>query len=139
MPAVGWAVGTRLGPTVEAWDHWIAFGLLASIGGKMLWESAGQPEDVAPEQEDLFGPRIIFVLAVATSIDALAAGISLPMVNAPMITSIGVIGIVTALLSAGGLFAGRRFGAMLGKRLDALGGLVLIGIGSKVLIQHLTA
>jgi putative Mn2+ efflux pump MntP len=139
MPALGWAVGTRLGPAVEAWDHWIAFALLAGIGAKMLWDSAGQPERVATEQRGLFGAKIILVLAVATSIDAFAAGISLPMLNAPLLTSIAVIGVVTALLSALGLFAGRRFGAMLEQRLDAVGGVVLIGIGSKILVQHLTA
>lgn len=139
MPAIGWAVGARLGPTVEAWDHWVAFALLAGIGGKMLWDSAQQPEGVATATEDLFGPKVILILAVATSIDAFAAGISLPMLNAPLLTSLGVIGTVTALLSAVGLFAGRRFGAMLEQRLDAVGGVVLIGIGSKILIQHLVA
>lgn len=138
MPAVGWALGARFGPTVEAWDHWIAFGLLAGIGGKMLWESVGQPE-AAVARDDLFGFKVMFVLGIATSIDALAAGISLPMLHAPFGTSIAVIGVVTAVLSAAGLFAGRRFGAMLGKRLDAVGGLVLIGIGGKILVQHLTS
>lgn len=139
MPAIGWTLGARLGPTVEAWDHWIAFGLLAGIGGKMLWESARQSESAAAVREDLFGFKVMFVLAIATSIDALAAGISLPMLHAPFSTSVAVIGVVTALLSAAGLFAGRRFGAILGKRLDAAGGLVLIGIGGKILVQHLFA
>ncbi len=140
MPALGWVIGAQLGPTVEAWDHWIAFCLLGGIGGKMLWESVGRgEEDAAVEAGDLFGLKVVLVLAVATSIDALAAGISLPVLHAPVALSIGLIGAVTAVLSVAGLFAGRRFGAVLGKRLDVVGGLVLIGIGSKILIEHLTA
>ncbi|WP_428263939.1 manganese efflux pump MntP family protein [Haliangium sp.] len=139
MPAVGWVVGSGLGPTVAAWDHWIAFCLLAGIGGKMLWESAQGPDSELANREDLFGLKVMFVLSIATSIDALAAGVSLPMLHAPLIPSIVAIGVVTAVLSAVGLFVGRWFGALLGKRLDAVGGVVLIGIGGKILIQHLAA
>lgn len=135
MPLLGWLLGSRIGPHVERWDHWIAFGLLAGIGGKMIWEARKAGE--APEG-DLFGLRVMLVLAVATSIDALAAGITLPMMNAPLAMSIATIGITTAALSAIGLFLGRRFGAVLGRRLDVAGGLVLIGLGGKVLIEHLT-
>jgi putative Mn2+ efflux pump MntP len=81
----------------------------------------------------------MFVLAIATSIDALAIGFTLPMLNAPFALSLVTIGITTAVLSAIGLFAGRRFGAMLGKRLDVAGGVVLIGLGVKILIEHLRA
>jgi putative Mn2+ efflux pump MntP len=81
----------------------------------------------------------MFVLAIATSIDALAVGITLPMLNAPFALSVVTIGVVTALLSAVGLYAGRRFGAMLGKRLDLAGGIVLIGLGVKILVEHLRA
>ena len=77
------------------------------------------------------------VLAIATSIDALAVGFTLPLLGAPMILTIVTIGVVTAFASALGLFAGRRFGAMLGRRLDLVGGLVLIGLGTKILIEHL--
>jgi len=76
------------------------------------------------------------VLAIATSIDALAAGVTLPMMNAPLGLSIATIGIVTAALSALGLVAGHRFGAMLGSRLDLAGGVILIGLGTKILIEH---
>tara|TARA_R110002096_G_scaffold350395_3_gene543566 strand:- start:16707 stop:17450 length:744 start_codon:yes stop_codon:yes gene_type:complete len=139
MPAIGWALGAQLGPTVAAWDHWIAFVLLGVIGGKMLWDSFGDAETLETKAEDLFRFRVMLLLSIATSIDALAAGISLPMLNAPFWTSIAVIGIVTALMSATGLLAGRRFGAFFGKRFDAFGGLVLIGIGSKILLEHLSA
>ena len=140
MPAIGWNVGSALGATVAAWDHWIAFGLLTAIGGKMLWESVHQADDgTYIKRGDPFGFKVVVVLAIATSIDALAAGISLPMLDAPLVKSVFVIGVVAALLSAIGLFAGRRFGALLGSQLDRVGGLVLIGIGTKILIQHLLA
>jgi putative Mn2+ efflux pump MntP len=141
MPALGWLLGSKLGPFVQAWDHWIAFGLLAAIGGKMLWEArAGaseEPKETSPS--DLFGLNVMLVLAIATSIDSLAAGLTLPLLDAPMLLSFATIGITTALLSSMGLFAGRYFGSLLGKRLDAAGGLVLIGLGTKILIEHLSA
>ncbi|WP_441289032.1 manganese efflux pump MntP [Sorangium sp. KYC3313] len=140
MPVIGWLLGARIGPRVQAWDHWIAFVLLAFIGGKMLWEARGDGGDDGGEGEttvDPFALSSMFVLAIATSIDALAVGITLPMLNAPFAISVVTIGVVTALLSAAGLFAGRRFGAMLGKRLDVAGGVVLIGLGFKILLEHL--
>ena len=138
MPVIGWLLGTRIGPLVEAWDHWIAFVLLGFIGGKMIWEARSAGEDESEDSAvDHFALRSMFVLAVATSIDALAVGITLPMLNAPFTLSIVTIGVVTALLSVAGLYAGRRFGSMLGKRLDFAGGLVLICLGFKILFDHL--
>lgn len=139
MPLIGWLLGERLGPLVHAWDHWIACGLLATIGGKMLWEArANDDEEVTPgAKKDLFAFKVMLLLAIATSIDALAVGITLPLLNAPLALSLTTIGVTTAALSAAGLFAGRRFGSLLGKRLDIAGGLVLIGLGAKILIEHL--
>ncbi|NUP10663.1 MAG: manganese efflux pump [Polyangiaceae bacterium] len=139
MPLLGWFLGSALGPSVQAWDHWIAFALLGAIGGKMLWEARSKEGDEADVAKDLFGFRVMLVLAVATSIDAFAVGVTLPMLNAPFALSLVTIGCTTAILSALGLYAGRRFGAVLGKRLDALGGLALIGLGTKILIEHLHA
>ncbi len=142
MPLLGWALGSQLGPVVAAWDHWIAFVLLAGIGGKMLWEARGGPRDDEAEVADAgdpFGLRVLTVLAIATSIDAFAVGVTLPILGAPLVTSLVTIGVVTALLSAVGLFAGRRFGALLGKRLDAVGGVVLVLLGVKILAEHLAA
>jgi putative Mn2+ efflux pump MntP len=139
MPLVGWLIGAKVGPLVEAWDHWIAFVLLAGIGSKMLWEARSGEEDApATKEADLFGFRAMLVLAIATSIDALAVGITLPMLGVGIAPALAAIGVTTAILSALGLFAGRRFGAMLGKRLEVAGGLVLIGVGAKILIEHLT-
>jgi putative Mn2+ efflux pump MntP len=138
MPFLGWLVGVRLGALVRAWDHWLIFALLAGLGGKMLWEArVDTPADREPDGGDPFGLWVMLVLAIATSIDALAVGATLPMLGAPLARSLVTIGVTTAVLSAGGLYAGRRFGALLGRRLDALGGLVLIGLGVKILVEHL--
>lgn len=149
MPLVGWLVGSRIGPWVEAWDHWIAFALLSGIGGKMIWEAlkggadddaaAASDEAVDKRDRELFELRVLSVLAIATSIDALAVGVTLPMLDAPLLLSIATIGVTTAVLSALGLFAGRRFGAVLGQRLDVFGGVVLVGLGIKILFEHLHA
>ena len=140
MPLLGWLLGSAIGPTVQAWDHWIAFALLVAIGGKMLWEARGSSsEDSAAPTGDPFGWRVMLVLAIATSIDAFAVGITLPMLGAPLLLSLATIGVTTAVLSAAGLYAGRRFGALLGPRLDVVGGLVLIALGVKILVEHLRA
>ena len=139
MPLLGWVVGTRVGPLVQAWDHWIAFVLLSLIGGKMLWEARGGEKEKEAAPANLYGMKVMLVLAIATSIDALAVGVTLPMLDAPLLLSVVTIGVTTAVLSALGLFAGRRFGALLGKRLDVAGGLVLIGLGVKILVEHLRA
>ncbi|MFT3709756.1 MAG: manganese efflux pump MntP family protein [Archangium sp.] len=138
MPLIGWLVGDRFGSLVAAWDHWIAFVILGALGVKMLWEARKAEADEAIDAEP-FRWKLLVTLAFATSIDALAAGLTLPMLETPMLVSIGVIGLTTALLSALGVFAGRRFGALLGKKLDVAGGLLLIAVGSKVLFEHLTA
>jgi putative Mn2+ efflux pump MntP len=139
MPLFGWLLGSRVGHAIAAWDHWIIFVVLGGIGAKMLWEAFHGEEQAPLSEADAFGFKVMLLLAIATSIDALAAGFTLPLLGAPLGLSLAAIGITTALLSALGLFAGHRFGAALGSRLDALGGLVLIGLGLKTLIQHLSA
>lgn len=136
MPLIGWLAGSKVGPLVHGWDRWIAFVLLCGVGAKMLWESRSADEGpaLAAKDERLFSLRVMLLLAIATSIDALAAGFTLPLVGAPLLTSVVTIGVTTAVLSVAGLLAGRRFGALLGKRLDTAGGLVLIGLGIKSLI-----
>jgi putative Mn2+ efflux pump MntP len=141
MPMIGWAVGARFGSLVQAWDHWIAFVLLAGLGAKMLWEARKEGDDADDEVAkggDPFALGAMFVLAVATSIDALAVGVTLPMLGAPFVRTLATIGVVTAALSALGLFVGRRLGATVGARLDVLGGIALIGLGAKILVEHLS-
>lgn len=141
MPLAGWFIGDQVGPWVAAWDHWIAFFLLGAIGGKMLWEArGGDAEEATPASDEArFGLRVMLVLALATSVDAFAVGVTLPILSAPLLLSIVTIGVTTAVLSALALYFGRRLGAMFGPRLDTVGGLVLIGLGIKILIEHLSA
>ncbi|RYE91368.1 MAG: manganese efflux pump, partial [Myxococcales bacterium] len=140
MPLLGWRLGAWLGPVIEAFDHWIAFVLLGGIGLKMIHESR-QPadEDDGAPAPPTVGVRELLVLGLATSIDALAVGVTLPLLPAPPPVSALVIGVVTAALSVAGYVVGRRFGAMFGRRLDAFGGVVLIGMGVKILVEHLRA
>jgi len=139
MPALGWWLGAAVGSYVAAWDHWIAFALLGGIGAKMLWEARGGDDDDVVVEGDPFGLRVLTVLAIATSIDALAAGVTLPLIGAPFVLTIATIGVVTAVLSAGGLYLGRALAGALGSKLDVVGGLALVGLGVKILAEHLTA
>jgi manganese efflux pump family protein len=139
MPLCGFWLGSQLGDRFAAWDHWIAFALLGGIGAKMLYEVAkGGADDDAPAG-DAFRPRVMLPLAIATSIDAFAVGATLPMLGAPLALSVVTIGVVTAALSMIGLGAGHRFGRALGKRFEAVGGVVLILLGVKILVEHLAA
>ncbi len=140
MPAIGWFAGAHFASKIAAWDHWIIFGVLGALGAKMIYESLEAPAAEASADAsgaNAFGLRILALLALATSIDALAAGVTLAMVDVNVVWACSLIGVVTGVLSFAGVYVGRRFGARLGKRLDAVGGLVLIGIGIKTLIEHL--
>ncbi|AKU90912.1 manganese efflux pump MntP family protein [Vulgatibacter incomptus] len=141
MPLIGWAIGNQLGPLVATWGPWLAFALLGGIGGKMLWEARGTGADAEEGAKSAagepFGLRVMLLLAVATSIDSFVVGITLPMLDAPLVLSLLTIGITTAVLSSGALLAGRHFGGIFGPRLNAFGGLVLIGLGVKALVEHL--
>jgi putative Mn2+ efflux pump MntP len=139
MPALGYALGASVGRWIAAWDHWAVFVLLGGLGIRMLHEAfAHAPEQPAARSGgDPFALPVLVTLAVATSIDALAAGITLPLLQAPLISSCATIGVITALLSVAGLYVGRHFGGALGRRLDVAGGLALIALGTKTLIEHL--
>lgn len=141
MALLGCLLGQRFGGVLAAYDHWIAFVLLSALGLKMLHEARSVGDDEGeqkPSAADAFAPRTMLLLAIATSIDAFAVGVTLPLLNAPLLLTLSAIGVVTALLSVFGLVAGRRFGAVLGKRVDAAGGLILIALGTKILIEHLS-
>jgi putative Mn2+ efflux pump MntP len=139
MPVIGWLLGSRVGPVVEAWDHWIAFAILAALGGKAIWEALRNEESARTTGSgDVFRLRVLLVLAVATSIDALAAGFTLPMMGAPPAPTFVAIGVVTALLSGAGVVVGKRLGRLFGERIHLIGGLVLVGLGVKILAEHLS-
>jgi putative Mn2+ efflux pump MntP len=135
MRHIGWLVGRSLGSAIEAWDHSIVFLLLGGIGAKMIREGFSPPEKV--EGADPFALHVMLLLAIATSIDALAAGVTLHLLKAPLTLAVVTIGLTTAVLSALGLVVGRHFGARVGPRLDIVGGVVLIGLGVLTPLQHL--
>ncbi|MBN2169826.1 MAG: manganese efflux pump [Candidatus Krumholzibacteriota bacterium] len=135
MPVAGWYAGYRLAALVAAVDHWLAFGLLALVGGRMI--RAGLRPDGAPRRDPSRGWTLT-TLCVATSIDALAVGFNLAMVGVAVWRPAAVIGIVTAALSLAGLGLGRRLGARFGARMEVVGGLVLIAIGVRILAEHLS-
>ncbi len=133
-PLIGWGLGVAFAGVIESIDHWIAFILLALIGGKMLLE--GAHNDPPGEETRRASGKALFVVAVATSIDAAAAGFTLPAIGAGVGISVAVIGAVTFLLSTAGVWIGRMGSRALGPKAEVLGGLVLIGLGIKVLIDH---
>lgn len=140
MPLVGWALGSQLMWLIGPVDHWVAFALLAFIGGKMLWEAlaGGADEDGCAcgdtSQIDL---REILVLAVATSIDALAAGISFAALAVDIVPAVTLIGVVTFGLSLVGVAVGHFFGARWERPASVTGGTVLVLLGTKILLEHL--
>ena len=135
MPLIGFFLGTLFAAAIQAIDHWIAFGLLALIGGNMLKEAMSQEEEA--ENADL-SVKTMFLMAVATSIDALAVGISLAMVGEVNIFfAVTLIGLCTCLLSAVGVKIGNVFGSRFEKRAEIAGGVILILLGVKILLEHL--
>ncbi len=139
MPVVGWLLGSTLVGWVSRFDHWVAFGLLAFIGGKMVWESLsrGKDEEAGECRADPTRGTNLVILSVATSLDALAVGISFAMLEMTIWLPCLIIGLVAAALTALGLRIGSRLGTRFGKRMELLGGLVLIGIGVRIVIQHM--
>jgi len=141
MPLLGFWLGASLGPWVQAVDHWVVFVLLSALGAHMLCEagSGGADADVADDEQkaDVFDLRVLLMLSVATSIDAFAVGIALPLLGLPLLPALSIIFVVTAVLSALGVVLGQRFGAALGSKLEVVGGLTLIALGAKTLLEHL--
>lgn len=143
MPALGALAGDRFGERFARWDHWIAFVLLAGIGGKMLldaWRAhraaARGDASEAPAEAAPLGLRMVLVLGLATSIDALAAGVTLPLFGVPLGLAAATIGVVTFVLAAAGMYVGRFLGAQLGERLTIVGGVALVAMGAKILVEH---
>lgn len=137
MPIVGSLAGLALRSHIQAYDHWIAFGLLTLVGGKMILEAFEiKTVENSPDPSNLV---ILLALAVATSIDALAVGITLSLLAGSIVLAAGIIGIVTFALSYAGVEVGKRFGHFFESRIEVAGGLILIAIGTQILISHLIA
>lgn len=136
MPLAGWLLGNSFAGYITGIDHWIAFGLLALLGGKMLWEAFSTHEDMATDDETI-DTKELLVLAVATSIDALAVGISFSFLDVNIAGAVAVIGTVTLAVTTGGVVLGHRVGIKLGKPAEVAGGVILILIGAQILADHL--
>lgn len=138
MPIIGWLAGLTIRNYILAFDHWLAFILLAFIGGKMIYESF-QPDETeeGSEKKSPMALPNLFLLAVATSIDALAVGLSLSFIKVSIVFPSILIGVITFCISLAGVFIGKKFGHLFEKKMELVGGLVLIGIGVKILLEHL--
>ncbi len=135
MPYIGWSIGQLARVLISNVDHWIAFALLAAVGGKMIYEaSTERNEETVRDPLNIY---VLFMLAIATSIDALAVGISLSFLDISILTPIVVIALVTFVFSFAGTYIGDMFGHFFERKFEVLGGLILIGIGVKILIEHL--
>lgn len=136
MPLLGYLAGIRLYVWIESFDHWVAFALLSGVGVKMIWDSVKVKESCHSEKEFL-DTKLLLILGVATSIDAMAVGLAFAMSGSPILIPSLIIGGVTFLISFLGVLLGERFGDLFKGHVGIVGGLILIAIGSRILYQHL--
>jgi len=137
MPIIGWFIGLTIAGAITAVDHWVAFVLLAIVGGRMIQSGLKGEEDTAAS--DPSKGWSLIMLSIATSIDALAVGFSLAMIGVDIWFPAVVIGFVTAAMSVAGLKLGASLGARFGHRMEFVGGLILIFVGARIVFEHLTA
>lgn len=137
MPVIGWLLGSALISVISGFDHWVAFVILAVIGGKMIYESI--KGDGSGEGGDPMRLHTLLVLSVATSIDALAVGLSLSLLEVEILLPAAIIAVVCFALSTAGALGSGRLGRLFGSRVRLLGGAILILIGLRILIEHLLA
>lgn len=137
MPALGWLLGSRFAERIRTVDHWVAFVLLGIIGLNMVREALGPEEETACGVEAKLDLRRLLVLAVATSIDALAVGVTFAFLDVPILPASSVIGVITFCLSLAGVAVGNCFGARYRRRAELSGGIILIALGAKILLEHL--
>jgi putative Mn2+ efflux pump MntP len=134
MPVIGWLAGLTVVEIIASFDHWVAFALLALVGGKMVWE--GFEKESSEEKADQTRGWPLLMLSIATSIDALAVGFSFSVLKAPILLPAVIIGVVCFLMTVTGMIFGKVLAKLLGKKVEIFGGLVLIVIGIKILIDH---
>lgn len=136
MSVTGWFVGRTVIDFIEGYDHWAAFVLLAGIGGKMLWEAFHAKEE-CEARTDITKGLVLLTLSVATSIDSLAVGLSFAFIKVDIFMASLIIGLVAFVITIVGFLLGEKVGSLLGKRAEAAGGIILIGIGLKILLTDL--
>lgn len=140
MPFIGWVLGIQFESYITSIDHWIAFVLLGFIGGKMIVEAVKPEEEDAVEVKKADAPldiKEMFILAIATSIDALAVGITFAFLQYPIVEAISIIGVVTFFISVGGVYVGNFFGSKYKNKAEFAGGLILVILGLRILLSHL--
>lgn len=137
MPLLGWTLGRQFEKYISAVDHWIAFVLLAFLGGKMILDARKEEAEEEVKMDCKLDIKELLLLSIATSIDALAVGITFAFLNVSILPAITLIGCTTFLLSAGGVFMGNIFGSKYKSKAELLGGVILILIGLKILLEHL--
>lgn len=139
MPFIGWMLGFQFADRIQQYDHWIAFILLVLIGGNMIREAlSGDEEDAAQAETDLqLDHKKLFLMAIATSIDALAIGVTFAFLETAILPAIGIIGCTTFCISVAGVAVGCWFGARYKKRAEITGGAILVLLGIKILLEHL--
>ena len=136
MPALGWLAGRTVVELIATYDHWVAFILLALIGGKMIWESF-RSGDSRSENTDITKGILLLTLSVATSIDALAVGLTFAFLEVNIVAAISTIGLVAFVATAIGFLLGRKASNLIGRQAEAIGGVVLIAIGLRILLTHI--
>lgn len=136
MPVFGWLAGRTIVDLISAYDHWIAFALLAFIGGRMIWESL-HPKYKNGDSGDITKGFALLALSIATSIDALTVGLTFAFTKVNIVMAASTIGIVAFLATATGFLLGKNAGKLVGKRAETLGGIVLIGIGLRIVLTHM--
>jgi manganese efflux pump family protein len=135
MPVAGWSIGRFAADLIQSYDHWVAFALLLVVGIKMIYEAS----ILDPEKEERSDPLNIYILltlAFATSIDAAAVGITMSFLKVEIIQPAIIIGLITFFISLAGIYIGNKSGSFFGNKIEIIGGLVLIGIGIKIVIEH---
>lgn len=137
MPLIGWFLGTQFERYIVSVDHWIAFGLLVYIGGKMLFDAFHDEGEETVREDSALNLKELLLLAIATSIDALAAGITFAVLKTPILPAITFIGITTFVFGLVGVSIGFHFGSRYEKAAQITGGVVLILMGTKILLEHL--
>ena len=135
MPVLGWLGGTKLTELGSGVDHWVVFGMLTIIGCKMIYEAT--QIDAVEKKTDPLDVYVLFVLSVATSLDALAVGISFAVLGVSIIMPVIVIGVITFVMSFAGVWIGNKGGHFFEKKMEVVAGVILIAIGLKVLVEHL--
>jgi manganese efflux pump family protein len=136
-PVIGWAAGLAASAYIAAIDHWIAFALLSGIGGKMIWDSMRRPAEQARPTRHSFG--LLLMTAIGTSIDAMAVGVTVAFLNVNIVVTALAIGLATFTMTTIGILLGRVLGGKFGRIAETLGGVGLVLIGTKILIEHIMA